>query len=154
MNIFTRTNDDDLLKYMSDDEIKSFHVVQDTLVFQPGDYITRSGERDRDMYVILKGTAGIYLSNYPDKVFLELTERNLIGEINFILPTRRSASVRAITELKVIRYDYKRTVAFLAEHITIAAKFFAALNDILGKKLIKTSQKQASWDAEDEQDQS
>lgn len=141
MNIFARTNDDDLLKYLNEEELNKISVTSEIMTFQPGEVIVTEGDRNRDLFIIRKGFASVVLSEDIEKVVCELHERDLIGELNFVLPVRRSATVKALTELEVIRYDYKMTMALLADNLTMAAKFFAALNDILAIKVIKTTQK-------------
>jgi CRP-like cAMP-binding protein len=141
MNIFARTNDDDLLKYLNEEERISIAPASEIMTFQPGEVIVTAGDRTRDLFIIRKGSASVVLSDDHEKMVFELTERDLIGEINFVLPVRRSATVKALTELVAIRYDYNKTMAFLNDNLVMAAKVFAALNDILAGKLIKTTQR-------------
>jgi len=141
MNIFARTNDDDLLKYLNEEERICIAPASEIMTFQPGEVIVTAGDRNRDLFIIRKGSASVVLSGDHEKMVFELIERDLIGEINFVLPVRRSATVKALTDLVVIRYDYNKTMAFLNDNLVMAAKVFAALNDILAGKLIKTTQR-------------
>jgi len=142
MNIFTRTNDDDLLKYMDESEREAFSQVNEIITYKRDDIIIKAGARDRDIYIIIKGTVLVTLGEEHTKMTIKLGEQDLLGEINFVLPVRRSATVVASTEVTLLKYDYNKTMEFLAQNLTIAAKFFAALNDVLAMKLVRTTQKQ------------
>lgn len=141
MNIFTRTNDDDFLKYLSPAEQEQISAASEVITFQPGDVIVSAGDRNRDLFIITQGSAAVVLPDDQEKLVYQLKERDLIGEINFILPVRRSATVKALTEMQVIRFDYTQTMAFLADNLSVAAKLFAALNDVLAIRLVKTTQR-------------
>ncbi len=143
MNIFIRKNDDELLKYLDDDEIARFDEIKEKVVFQKGEYILREGGKNRDIYVIHKGHALVcYLDEQGKEIVIaELYEGEAIGEINFIMPVRRTANIKALETVELFRYPYQKMIDLLRSDMVIAAKIFASLNDLLAKRIVRTTQK-------------
>jgi len=80
-------------------------------------------------------------SNGTEKEIIKLYEKQTIGEINFIFPLGRTAYIKAVGNVELFRYPYQDLINLLKTDMTIAAKIFAALNDMLTKKMIRTTQK-------------
>jgi CRP-like cAMP-binding protein len=71
----------------------------------PKSLICRQGESSRDMFVILKGTAGVYKAHQQGGKYLvaTLTDHAAFGEGAFLLGTPRSADVVSLSDCKVLR---------------------------------------------------
>ena len=143
MNIFIRKNDNELLKYLDDDEFAKVNEIKEKVVIQSGKYVIQEKDRNRDIFVIQKGRASVcYLdSKGNEKVITELYENEAIGEINFIIPVGRTAYIKAVETIELFRYPYQDLIELLKNDMTIAAKIFASLNDMLAKRIVRTTQK-------------
>ncbi len=93
-----------LFQDASDAFIREIALEMDAVVFMPGDYIIRAGERGRDMYFISLGTVEVVA---PDgqTVYDTLSEGNFFGEIALFLEHSRTASVRAVDYCDLYRLD-------------------------------------------------
>ncbi|RZA10306.1 MAG: cyclic nucleotide-binding domain-containing protein, partial [Proteobacteria bacterium] len=71
----------------------------------PKSLICREGETSRDLFVVLKGTAGVYKSHQQGGKYLvaTLTDNAAFGEGAFLLGTPRSADVVSLSDCKVLR---------------------------------------------------
>lgn len=143
MNIFIRKNDNELLKYLDNDELAKVNEIKEKVIIQSGKYIIQEKDRNRDIFVIQKGRASVcYLdSKGNEKVITELYEGEAIGEINFIIPLGRTAYIKAVETVKLFRYPYQDLIELLKNDMTLAAKIFASLNDMLAKRIVRTTQK-------------
>ncbi|RLC48923.1 MAG: hypothetical protein DRH57_01205 [Candidatus Cloacimonadota bacterium] len=143
MNIFTRKNDNELLKYLDDNEVTLFDKIKEKLIFQKGEYIIHEGDKGRDIYVIHKGSALVCYSDEQGQEIeiTELYEGEAIGEINFVIPIHRTANIKALDTVELFRYPYQKMIDLLKSDMIIAAKIFASLNDLMAKRMVRTTQK-------------
>lgn len=72
---------------------------------QPKSLICREGEMSRDLFVMLKGTAGVYKVHQQGGKFLVATlgDHASFGEGAFLLGHARSADVISLSECKILR---------------------------------------------------
>lgn len=71
----------------------------------PKSLICRQGETTRDLFVILKGTAGVYKSHQQGGKYLvaSLSDHAVFGEGAFLLGQPRSADVISMTDCRILR---------------------------------------------------
>jgi len=118
-----------LLADFTDEEIHIINEVIKIENYSNTEPIIVLGERNRDILTIVSGQVSVwYFINEKHVEVAKLAEGTIIGDMNFIIPTRRTANVSAIDEVKIIRFPYKEMLTLLLEHSSIANKFFAAIN--------------------------
>lgn len=77
-------------------------MMETLRVFDPGEIIIREGTKDTSAYIILSGTAEVLKnSGGLEIVVATLQEGQVFGEMGLIEDRSRSATVKAVTELKV-----------------------------------------------------
>lgn len=105
-----------LLQGVPDHELAAAAAKMDTAVFAPGEIIMKEGSVGHDALFIVDGTVQVYTRNLIGRpVFLaELGSGDMIGEIALLLHERRSASVRARSEVTVLRLE-REAFAALAQ---------------------------------------
>lgn len=134
----TSIRDNKLLKDLTKEEFDLLRDVIKIEEFHNNDAIIVIRERNRDILTILKGKVSVWdIINDKKIEMAQLEEGTIIGDMNFIIPTTRTANVSAINDVSIIRFPYKDMIAILAEYPSIANKFFAAINKGL---CIKTNQ--------------
>jgi CRP/FNR family cyclic AMP-dependent transcriptional regulator len=102
-----------------------FRNEPDIVVHSPGDVIIKTGEPGDAMYVILEGDVDIRLGNTS----IDVAGRNeIIGEMAMVDQTGRSASVHALTPVRLARIDRRRflyliqnTPSFAIDVMTVMA---------------------------------
>lgn len=86
-------------------------LIQNAKTFEYPAYslLIQQGERERDMYVLLEGTAGIYKRNTQGDRFCvaSLVPGCLFGEYGFFLSEPRLADVIALTKVKLLKIQYQ-----------------------------------------------
>ncbi len=143
MAIYKQLNHDPLHKYLKKDEIEKIEEITKTEIYNDQESIIVLGNRNRDLMKIIKGVCVVSIVNGEGKEIrvAELSEGEIIGDQNFIIPVRRSANVRAQNKVMIMRYPYPEMINLLRKEPEIAGKVFAAINDSLSEKLVRTIEK-------------
>ncbi len=82
--------------------------------FQPEQIIFLEGDDSQDLYVLVSGSVDIYKG---DKKIREVTSQGaFFGEMSFFMGGKRTASVKAQNEVKVIRIPKEEINDFLQDH--------------------------------------
>jgi CRP-like cAMP-binding protein len=121
---------------MNEDEIMLLKGVAKSQCYLPGATIIQAGNRSRDIICLEKGSVSIQIEEIDGtiKEVAQITEGNLIGEMNFIIPTRRTANVIALTGIEADIFPFDKLCALLKTEPGLACKVFAALNLQLREK--------------------
>ncbi len=93
-------------KDFTDEDLKEFLEFSFSLKIRPGEILFKEGSYGADIYIIKSGKAEI-LKKGKEKEFkiAEVEEGNIVGEIAWILGEKRSATLKAKTDLEVLRID-------------------------------------------------
>ena len=76
--------------------------------YRTGDIIIREGETGEDMYIILSGQAEVMRSSDGTDIRLAvLGKGDIVGEMAIFQRESRSATVRALTDMRVMTVDRK-----------------------------------------------
>jgi CRP-like cAMP-binding protein len=139
-DMFTRLNPNQLLKYLTAEEIGRVMTACRVENCASGDILIRSGDRNRDLIVVERGAVEVIITLRDGReiTVAELHDNALIGEMNFVLPMRRTATIRAGADTVVQRFEYSRLTDLLRTEPGIAAKLFAAINDSQAETFIRT----------------
>ena len=84
-----------LFKGISDKFIREVSLCLKPVVYTPGDYIFRRGDKGTKMYFVIRGKLKILSGE--DKVLNEVSDGDFFGELALFRDEVRSASVQAIT---------------------------------------------------------
>lgn len=143
MSIYQQQNQNPLLKYLDQNEMDKIAPIINTEKYKNGELIILLGDRNRDILIINKGSAAILIldENGEEKQVAELPEGEIIGDQNFVIPVRRTANVKAVGEVEVSRFPYNDTIELLRKETLIASKIFAAINDSVAEKMMRTMEK-------------
>jgi CRP/FNR family cyclic AMP-dependent transcriptional regulator len=97
-------------------------------VYSHGDTIIRQGDAGKCMYVIQEGEVEVIRSYGGGDVRLAvLGQGDIFGEISLLGNERRSASVLAMGEVRVITIDKKIFLQRLQEDVTLAFRIFQTI---------------------------
>lgn len=127
-----------LLRYLSDSEVAMIKAIAREVDFEAGDLLIQTGERSRDLVCIDSGSVAVMVQT-PDgqvKQVSELGSGSLIGEMNFVIPSRRTADVVAVTPTRITVFPYLGLTDLLKGHPVLAAKIFQAINEALVTKYL------------------
>ncbi len=130
----------DFYKDFSPEERKLLQQIEVIEDYPSEQMIISIGERNRDILFIKSGTADIITTDISgqDKVIGEISSGEILGEMNFVIPLRRTASIRAKTHTSVIRYPYKSLCQLLLSEVYLGARFLKAINECQSIKLYHT----------------
>lgn len=93
-----------LLSGIAEAKLKLLAFTSERLTYRCGDVLFRQGEEGDAAYVILQGRAVVLVETPKGEVKVaELAENSVVGEISIICNVARTATVRAETQLEVLR---------------------------------------------------
>ena len=143
MNIFVRKNDNDLLKYLDENEMKQVEQYRRIKEFRDGELVFSHQEKGRDIYLIIEGTLQVWMpKNENEKIIIDtIFEGEFVGELNFAIAIRRHLNLSAKGKTKVIIYPFAQLSKLMKKKPLIAAKIHAAINDSMADKNIRITQR-------------
>jgi PAS domain S-box-containing protein len=104
------------------------------VAFETGQTVFLEGDDSQDLYIVVEGKAGILKGT---KRIAEISGRgSIFGEMSFLLGENRTATVKALTDLKVVKIPKEEIPNFLTEFPEIVREFAR----YLAKRLDETSQ--------------
>jgi CRP-like cAMP-binding protein len=90
-------------------------------VYQPGEVIVRQGDEGDCMYVIQDGEVEIVVEENGSETVLRVAGRNeLLGEMAIFERQRRSATVRAKTQARILTLDKRNFLRRINEDPSLA----------------------------------
>ena len=105
VNIITEhLNKVDIFAPLSDEETDRLAKASRIRVYAPGEAIVRTGQEGNSMFVILRGSVDIQITqNGATKILNRLRENDFFGEMSLFTGEPRTATVVAVEETQVLR---------------------------------------------------
>jgi CRP-like cAMP-binding protein len=144
MNIFTRKQDSDLLKYLDDTEANAVIALATEREIPDEEALFASGSRKRELYEIVYGSVALWETSHTGRrIDIDTCEAGeIIGEVAYAIPAAQPYHASAVGTVRVRVYSTTVLGHFLREHPVIGAKIGAALNDSLCRRHVRVTQKQ------------
>jgi PAS domain S-box-containing protein len=119
---------------MLDEIIHNKDLQKYLKTYQKGDALFVEGDDSQDLYFLVSGHLEVLKG---DKKIAEITEPGvLFGELSFLLGTKRTATIQAENEVRVLRIPRNEVSTFLKEFPTVAEK----ITEIIARRLDESSQ--------------
>lgn len=98
------------------------------LTYDAGELLFRQGDEGDAMYVVTAGTGAVFVSEgEQENVIREIGANEVIGEVALLTDAPRSASIRAVSELQVIRMSRTTFVELVKDHSEISFQLIREL---------------------------
>ncbi len=111
-------------------------LISESRELKAGDLLIEQGTIERSMYVVLCGTLEVLRRDDGHEVKLaDLKRGDLVGEIGFVREALRTATVRATSDVTVLRFDYERLRTDLKYFPGVMSKLNFNISTILGERL-------------------
>ena len=101
-------------------------------VLSAGEKLFEKGDPGRCMYVIVSGRVRVHDG---DQTLNELGERDIVGEMAVLESARRSASVTAVEETRLLRLDQEPLYELMADHVEVARGIIQVLSSRLRARI-------------------
>jgi len=116
------------------DIIRKTKLDKYTVTYKKGQILFLEGDDSQDLYVLVSGYLDVIKG---DTKITRITEKgSLFGEMSFLLGSRRTATVKAGTDVKTIRIPKEEITGFLNEFPEVASE----ISKILAQRLDESSQ--------------
>jgi CRP-like cAMP-binding protein len=123
-------NDHDWEKLLAHTEI---------LHFRAGEMVIQAGESDRTLYIVAQGRLEVLLGDARVRRIATIETGSVVGEQVFLDGQPRSASVRALTDGKILRLSLEAFEIFAAHEPHLGMAFLFDLARILSLRLRQTT---------------
>ena len=121
---------------MNNYQMRKAILISESHEFEKGELLVEQGTVGRSMYLVMSGQVEILRrSERGAKRIVVLDAGEIFGEISYITDTKRTADVRALTHVRVLKFDYKKLNKDLKFFPHIIAKLNFNISYILGKRL-------------------
>lgn len=113
-------------------------MAKNIVYFQNAEDIIKTGQTEQKMYIILEGRVNVFLTSGEANINVAtLSKGDFFGEISLFTEHPRSATVRALGEVKLAYIENaKQLNSFLCANPQFAAKMV----QILAKRIAKTDE--------------
>ena len=125
-------------------EIKKLTLLGRVDICGKDDYIVRTGDAGKQMYILLSGSAVVVREDPEtgEELYIdELSMGSLIGEISLLRNVTRTASVIAREESSYLEIDWPGLVRLQHSAKNISVKLYKNIAAILGQRLIGVTDK-------------
>jgi CRP-like cAMP-binding protein len=123
-----------LFRSIDPGKLKLLAFTSDRLVFKPGETLFGAGDPGDAAYVILSGTAGVYVGQGAgQREVARPGPHEIVGEIAILCQVPRTATVTAITELIVLRITKEMFFRLVGEFPEMALEIMRHLARRLGE---------------------
>jgi len=113
-------------------------MSKNIMYYQNGENIIKAGQMEQRMYIILEGRVSVFLTNGEETITVAtLTKGDFFGEISLFTDHPRSATVRALGDVKLAYID---NVTQLKSFLLLNSQFAAKMAQILAQRLAKTDE--------------
>lgn len=128
-----------LLADMSPRQARVFALLSNLRTIDAGTRFIREGDLARDIYVIVDGTARVWVDRNGDEVEINRVGRGTtLGETGYF-STRRTANVTAVTDLRVLDFDTDDLERLRRRHPRVASLVYRNLNSIQAERLARAT---------------
>jgi hypothetical protein len=125
-----------LFNHMSDYQRRKAVLISELHEFKAGDLLVEQDTYGRSMYLILSGEVEVVRRDGDrSRLLATLRPGAVFGEIGYIRETKRTADVRAKTDVSALRFDYEKLQKDLKFFPNIVAKLNFNISYILGERL-------------------
>ena len=125
-----------LFRGMSNYQIRKTILISELCKYQDGACLIEQGTRGRSMFLVVSGQLEVLRRDeVGDRRHALLGTGDVYGEIGFVNFTFRTADVRALGPVSVLRFDYDRLEDDLMFFPRIMAKLSFNISGILGRRL-------------------
>jgi len=125
-----------LFQGMTNYQMRKAILISELNEFEKGEVLVEEGTIGRSMYLILSGKVNVVRGvGKKEKSVAVLTPGQVFGEIGYIREIQRTADVRALTHVEMLRFDYMKLKKDLKFFPYIVSQLNFNISCILGERL-------------------
>ncbi|MGH8369515.1 MAG: Crp/Fnr family transcriptional regulator [Gammaproteobacteria bacterium] len=132
-----------VFKFLSDDEYQALLQKSERKIYKPGDVLIQEGQKQTNLYVIVKGEVKVQ-RNHGDDFVIEISRHGpgeIFGDMSFIEGQAASASVVAAEEGEVLAFvvNHDHIHELAKTDPAFSGNFYQSLAEILSRRLRETN---------------
>jgi len=135
MNIYIRCQDNDLFKYLSDEQCAKLLSKSEKVLLNSGEYVF-ADKHAPDCFIMLQ-QGELELKKPNGNSIGNVFPGEVDGEACFLEPAPAPYYLQALKPSTIIKLPYQAMMDFIAENSEHGARIHAAINDSLCLKIIR-----------------
>ena len=128
-----------LFEGMNETDLHQLSEIAVVAVFEPGENVLRQGKSSQSLFVVLEGQCRVVkqtgANGISTTVLAELGPHDHFGEMSFFHAAPHSASVVAVTPVKLLKIDRHRYDELIEDGAIVAYKLALNSVDVLADRL-------------------
>jgi len=117
-----------LFAHIEPAQLKLIAFTAQRIAYTPGQELFRQGDDAEAAYVIIDGSAEVLVNTPDGELKVAMVEKNeLVGEIAILCDTPRTATIRATTQLEVLRLVKDQFLTMIREFPDLAIEMMRVL---------------------------
>ncbi|MDY0217986.1 MAG: cyclic nucleotide-binding domain-containing protein [Candidatus Cloacimonas acidaminovorans] len=133
MNIYIRTQDSDLFKYLSDAQYALILAKTEAIAFESSDIVLAKDSLPESFIILQEGELELTGNKYLGSLF----PGEYYGEIFYLEPFPSPIAIKAVKPSKVLILKFSAVNELIANDPNFASRIQAAINDSLCLKIIQ-----------------
>ncbi|HNX02117.1 MAG: cyclic nucleotide-binding domain-containing protein [Candidatus Cloacimonas sp.] len=133
MNIYIRSQDSDLFKYLSDAQYAQIFSQTESIELKPAEVILEKGSLPDSFIILQEGELELTGKQYLGSLF----PGEYYGEIFYLESFPSPLEIKAVKPCRVLKLKFSALNEFIAGDPDLAARIQAAVNDSLCLKIIQ-----------------
>lgn len=130
------------LKSLNPTQIENLRNVCEIRRLPAGEELIRRGEQGGELYFLLEGDLLVYVPGKAKEIELaELRAPAVVGELEFLTGSTRTASVRTLTEARVMAIPQDRVQARVDDGDPATLKVMFAISRMIAARLASLTEK-------------
>jgi CRP-like cAMP-binding protein len=132
-----------LYSCLNTEQIQKLQTIERIKSFQPREIIIALGDRNRDIMVTNSGEVEIISTDiYGNEIIIGiLSKGDIFGEMNFVIPLRRTATIRSKTFATITCYPYQELCQLLVQEHSLGTQLLKTINELQAQKMYETLKK-------------
>lgn len=113
-------------------KLKLLAFTSEHMTFRDGQYLVRQGDVGNEAYVLMDGRVAVTINSADGEIVVaELGDNELIGEIAILCDVPRTASVKALGEVKTLLIRKEQFLQLVSQFPQVAIEIMRSLADKL-----------------------
>ena len=127
---------------LTTDQLKKISDIGEDITIKKGSVLLLEGHRAEALYIISDGVADLikHLAEI-EIVVAEIKAGELVGEMSLSGDFPASATVKAATDMAVIKIDKSRLMMLLEENTALGMAIFRSISSTLARRLLQITER-------------
>lgn len=134
----------EVFKNFNKKDLRSIFFISDIINLKKNEYVFQAGDTDNSIYIVLQGTLNIIKERKnadQDIIVSTVVQGEHFNETSIFFEDKHKVSVKAITDVDLLKVDKKEFLNLLKDNQELASKLLWLISHKLSERLMHTTDK-------------